>query len=157
MIELFSRRQADHFKGLGIHSLPGHIRKMEKDLLRATAPAADGEEATEIEPGRGRRRALSATPSSARWSSSAAAPTSARASWHQGKTAAVFPTREDPKVADYSVKKTYGRLLDMVEQAFSKEKPLFSLAIYYPLAYYKGDRAQIGSSSSRAARSRSSA
>src|SRR5262245_43599587 len=38
MIELFSRRQADHFKGLGIYSLPGHIRKMEKELLRvATA------------------------------------------------------------------------------------------------------------------------
>ncbi len=26
----------------------------------------------------------------------------------------------------------------MVEQAFSKQKPLFSLAIYYPLAYYNG-------------------
>jgi len=26
----------------------------------------------------------------------------------------------------------------MVEKAFNKEKPLFSLAIYYPLAYYKG-------------------
>ncbi len=39
MIELFSRRQTDHFKDLGIHSLPGHVRKMEKDLLRATDPA----------------------------------------------------------------------------------------------------------------------
>src|SRR5438093_5179684 len=28
----------------------------------------------------------------------------------------------------------------MVEQAFSKEKPLVSLAIYYPLAYFKGDK-----------------
>jgi SNF2 family DNA or RNA helicase len=36
------------------------------------------------------------------------------------------------------VKKTYGKLLEMVEQAFSKVKPLFALAIYYPLAYYKG-------------------
>ena len=26
----------------------------------------------------------------------------------------------------------------MVEQAFSKNKPLFALPIYYPLAYYKG-------------------
>ena len=26
----------------------------------------------------------------------------------------------------------------MIEQAFNKEKPLFALAIYYPLAYYKG-------------------
>ena len=34
MIELFSRRQADYFRDapLGIHSLQGHFRKMEKDL-----------------------------------------------------------------------------------------------------------------------------
>ncbi len=31
----------------------------------------------------------------------------------------------------------------MVEQAFAKEKPLFSLAIYYPLAYYKGDKSKV--------------
>jgi hypothetical protein len=46
-------------------------------------------------------------------------------------------------VADYSIKKTYGRLLGMIEAAFNKEKPLFSLAIYYPLAYYKGPNADI--------------
>lgn len=36
MIELFSRRQPDYFRDapLGIHSLPGHFRKMEKDLER---------------------------------------------------------------------------------------------------------------------------
>ena len=36
MIELFSRRQPDKFKDLGIHSLPGHVRKMEKELIKAT-------------------------------------------------------------------------------------------------------------------------
>ncbi len=45
----------------------------------------------------------------------------------------------------------------MVEEAFAKEKPLFSLAIYYPLAYYMGDSEQGGSVRRRAARSRSSA
>ena len=50
----------------------------------------------------------------------------------------MFPEREAPKVAEYSVKKTYGHLLSVVEDAFNKNKPLFSLAIYYPLAYYKG-------------------
>src|SRR5207249_387801 len=35
-------------------------------------------------------------------------------------------------------KKTYGQLLGKVEQAFGKEKPLFFLAIYYPLHYYRG-------------------
>ena len=36
------------------------------------------------------------------------------------------------------ITQAYGRLLEIVEQAFEKEKPLFSLAIYYPLAYYEG-------------------
>ena len=56
----------------------------------------------------------------------------------QGASVAMFPTREPPVVADYSVKRTYGRLLDMVEKAFRKDKPLFTLGIYYPLAYYNG-------------------
>jgi superfamily II DNA or RNA helicase len=140
MIELFSRRdRPDHFRDLGIHSLPGHIRKMEKDLLRATTPGAGAEEATEVNlfdagevlAADALFRAIVVQRSRAYVRQS---------QLQQGQTAAVFPVREDPKVAAYSVKKTYGRLLDMVEGAFSKQKPLFSLAIYYPLAYYKGDK-----------------
>jgi superfamily II DNA or RNA helicase len=138
MIELFSRQRPNHFGRLGIHSLPGHIRKMEKDLLRATA-APGSEEATELNfaeagevlAGDALFRALVVQRSRAYVRQS---------QQQEGNTTAVFPTREDPKVADYSIKKTYGRLLDMVEQAFSKDKPLFSLAMYYPLAYYKGDK-----------------
>jgi hypothetical protein len=142
MIELFSRRQADHFKGLGIHSLPGHIRKMEKELLRVATVGTNGEEATEINlaeagellSGDALFRAVVVQRSRAYVH---------RSQLQQGQAAAVFPTREDPKVAEYSVKKTYSRLLDMVEKAFSKEKPLFSLAIYYPLAYYCGEDTSI--------------
>jgi hypothetical protein len=50
----------------------------------------------------------------------------------------VFPEREDPKVVRYSIRKTHGNLLEQVDKAFNKQKPLFSLAIYYPLFYYKG-------------------
>ena len=56
-----------------------------------------------------------------------------------GAKAALFPKREAPKVADYSVKKTYGKLLTMVEKAFNKKQPLFTLPMYYPLAYSKVD------------------
>ena len=52
--------------------------------------------------------------------------------------ARVFPMREPPRVVEFNLKKTYGKLLEMLEKAFNKEKPLFSLAIYYPLFYYKG-------------------
>jgi hypothetical protein len=47
--------------------------------------------------------------------------------------AAVFPERKAPQVAAYSIRKTYGRLLDMFEKAFEREKPLFTLPMYYPL------------------------
>ena len=53
--------------------------------------------------------------------------------------ATAFPQRQNPKVAEYSIRITYGRLLELIEKAFAKKNPLFSLPIYYPLAYYKGD------------------
>ena len=43
--------------------------------------------------------------------------------------AAMFPQREPPRVAAYSIKKTYGKLLDDVEASFSRAKPLFSLSL----------------------------
>jgi hypothetical protein len=50
-----------------------------------------------------------------------------------------FPKRKDPQVADYSLAQTYGGLLENLEVAFKKENPLVTLAIYSPLAYYRGD------------------
>jgi superfamily II DNA/RNA helicase len=55
-----------------------------------------------------------------------------------GESAACFPIREKPRVINYSIKKTYGKLLDQVDLAFMRDKPLFTLASYYPLAYYIG-------------------
>jgi superfamily II DNA or RNA helicase len=146
MIELFSRRKADYFKTtLGIHSLPGHFRKMEKDL-EAQSEQPDGQagkpdlqpdlfpetnlaDADKVLAGDKLFQGLVVQRSRAYVRQS---------QLQQGGTAASFPTREDPKVAEYSVKKTYGKLLGMVDQAFHKEKPLFSLAMYYPLAFYQG-------------------
>lgn len=130
LVELFSRRKADHFKNLGIHSLPGHIRKLEKDLIQSTG----GDPATET-------NLLEAASVLARdvlfeklvvQRSRAFVRESQKI--HAGSTA-VFPNRLPPQVADYSVKKTYGKLLKMVEDAFAKEKPLFALAIYNPYDY----------------------
>jgi hypothetical protein len=139
MIELFTRKAPAYFKGLGIHSLPGHFRKMEKDLARATSPSRIGEgngdlftdlvEAEEVLAGDKLCQTLVVQRSRAFVRES---------QLQQGIAAATFPVREDPKVASYSVKKTYGKLLKKVDNAFAKEKPLFSLPIYYPLAYYKG-------------------
>ena len=52
--------------------------------------------------------------------------------------AAAFPKRRDPHVAAYSIRKTYGRMLDLFEKAFAKQSPLFTLPMYYPLHWYRG-------------------
>lgn len=135
MIELFSRKTPDKFRSLGIHSLPGHFVRMEKALEKATLGKSteiqsDLYEAEEVLTGDVLFQEIVVQRSRAYVKESQR---------QQGSTVAAFPTRDDPRVADYELKKTYGKLLDMVAQAFAKEKPLFSLAIYYPLAYYEGD------------------
>ena len=50
----------------------------------------------------------------------------------------LFPVREPPKVAAYEVKKTYGTLLDKIEESFSKTEPLFRLSVYNPYMHYIG-------------------
>ena len=140
MIELFSRHKSDYFKAapLGIHSLPGHFRKLEKALEKIVLGQEQQEqpdivtnqaEAEQVLWSDDLFRALVVQRSRAYVKKSQE---------QHGSSKAIFPQREDPKVADYRLKKTYGKLLDMVETAFQKAKPLFSLAIYYPLAYYIG-------------------
>ena len=51
---------------------------------------------------------------------------------------AAFPVRKPPQVAEYSIGSSYREVLDMFEKACRRENPLFSLAIYYPLAHYIG-------------------
>ena len=144
MIELFSRRESAYFKDapLGIHSLAGHFRKMEKELENAIYGVArpdkigeqedlitDEVEAEQVLSKDDLFRALVVQRSRAYVKKSQE---------QYGGTQALFPERKEPQVVPYSVKKTYGNLLKIVDQAFSKDKPLFSLALYYPFASYKG-------------------
>ena len=140
MIELFTQRRADYFKEapLGIHSLPGHFRRMENELERLVYEAEGSTvngfaETNEVE-------AEKILENDALFHALVVQRSRAYVKQSQqqhGGIQALFPEREPPRVAEYSIKKTYGRLLEMVETAFSKEKPLFSLAVYYPLDYYR--------------------
>lgn len=144
MIELFSRRQPDYFRDapLGIHSLPGHFRKMEKDLEkqldRATGNGDEMQtdlfEADFVLGADALFHALVVQRSRAYVRKSLEA---------AGDGDILFPKPREPKVQPYSVKQTYGKLLQMVEDAFSKQKPLFSLAIYFPYTYYTGPEADL--------------
>lgn len=148
MIELFSPRSGEgapdpaHFKNapLGIHSLPGHIRKMENALKQLVAGRGedDGENTDLLEA----QQVL-------KTDQLFQAIVVQRSRGYVKKSLAIkdgqilFPCPCEPKVVDYSVKQTYGKLLRMVEDAFHKDKPLFSLAMYYPWEYYKGDKEKL--------------
>src|SRR5271157_988237 len=141
MIELFSRRQTDYFKDapLGIHSLAGHFRKIKKELEKLVYKQSDGAEDEAAETNEVEAEKVLANDDLFRALVVQRSRAYVKKSQQQnGGTQTIFPKREDPKVQPYSVRKTYGNLLTLVEKAFSKEKPLFSLAVYYPLAYYRG-------------------
>ncbi len=140
MIELFSRREADYFKAapLGIHSLPGHFRKMEKELERSVAVQVseeDGIETNQVEA----EQILAHDTLFNELVVQRSRAYVTQSQLQQGVPLTLFPEKQAPHLAEYSVKKTYGRLLSMVDTAFSKKTPLFSLAIYDPFSYYKGE------------------
>ena len=139
LIEIFSRVEnpAAFATTLGIHGLPAYFQKLEKQLLQIVSNKAMGElfeqNQVEMEPLLFEDklfRELVVQRSRAYVTLSQK---------QQGSDVALFPVKEPPKVIPYSVKKTYGHLLGKLEKAFARDKPLFALALYYPLAYWKGD------------------
>jgi superfamily II DNA or RNA helicase len=134
LVELFSRGDDAYFsRTLGVTSLSGRLNSITTALKHRigeeVAEAEASDEASALLSGDDLFQGLVVQRSRAY----------ARASQiQQTGAAAAFPKRQDPKVADYSIRKSYGKLLDLVDAAFQKEKPLFALPIYYPLAYYRG-------------------
>ena len=55
-----------------------------------------------------------------------------------GAERTLFPDPRPPTVAGYSLRRSHGKLIQLLEDSFKKDKPLFSLSIYYPLAFYTG-------------------
>ena len=141
LIDLFTQEDPAHFANtLGIHSLPGHFRTLE-NRLEALSAQQENDEATsdreldmsllnelmdqdplfkELVIQRSRRYVK-------------------KSIQIEGDEGILFPERDPPIVAEYSIKKTYGRLLEKVEDAFHKENPLFVLSIYNPYLHYKSD------------------
>jgi superfamily II DNA or RNA helicase len=135
-IELFSRQKGDYFGDLGIHSLRWHFINMERELKGRISKTADTSEVSIDE-----NEAREMLSGDALFKEIVVQRSRSYVKESQrkvGRNEVFFPEREPPKVVDYSLKKTYGKLLDHLTEAFNKKKPLLSLAIYYPLAYYKG-------------------
>ena len=139
LIEIFSRVEnpGAFATTLGIHGLPAYFKKLEKQLLQIVANQGLGElfeqNQVELEPLLFEDKLFRELVVQR---SRAYVTLSQR---QQGSDVALFPVKAPPKVVPYSVKKTYGHLLGKLEKAFARNKPLFALALYYPLAYWKGD------------------
>jgi SNF2 family DNA or RNA helicase len=135
LIEYFSRREPGYFREapLGIHTLRGHIRRME-DALDALVGGDNDGRYIDLDPVKAEEilskddlfQALVVQRSRAYVK---------RSLEQQGGREVSFPKREDPKVGGYSLAKTYGGLLDQLKTAFDKNNPLVTLPIYYPLNY----------------------
>ncbi len=135
MIELFSRRDEACFaRTLGVNNLSAHFNQMEK-ALRTRVGYEPGDVAAHMPEAQDllfadtifRHLVVQRSRAYARESQ-----------MRETGTAAVFPERKAPQVAEYSIRATYGRLLEMFEKAFTRKSPLFSLPMYYPLHWYKG-------------------
>jgi superfamily II DNA or RNA helicase len=133
MIELFSRREENYFaRTLGINNLRAHFSDLERNLEKEFAG-----QVTETEVLVEAQEILTTSPTFQELVVQRSRAYAKKSQILQKGSAAAFPERKPPQVAAYSIRKTYGKLLDDVETAFSRSKPLFSLAIYYPLAYYR--------------------
>ena len=137
MMELFTGRDDQHFsQSLGINSVRGHFNGLSRALKAGQGSnVLDDEADTDMvdasEVIRGSRLFGSIVVQRSRAFVK-------KSQMQQGDGITLFPNRLPPIVADYSVEKTYGVILNMVEEAFAKVNPLFVLGIYYPLAYYNG-------------------
>ncbi len=137
-IELFSRTEnKDYFaKTLGINHLPAYFQNLEKAMRRIVQGREHGEifvtdqaEAQKVLFEDKLFRTLVVQRSRAY---------ATQSQLQAGASQAVFPVKQPPKVAEYSIKKTYGILLGKVEVAFSKPEQLFNLTVYYPLSKWMG-------------------
>jgi len=136
MIELFSRGDEAHFaRTLGVNNLRGHFNNMEKALREKV-----GHDVTDVaEVITEAQDILVKDPIFNELVVQRSRAYARESQIRQRGAAAVFPDRRAPQVAAYSIRKTYGHLLDMFEKAFQRANPLFTLPMYYPLHWYTGD------------------
>ena len=135
MAELFTRRDEAYFaRTLGVNNLRAHFNNMEKALRKSA-----GCDVVDVSEHMSEAQEILAADEIVRNLVVQRSRAYARESQiRETGQAAAFPERRPPQVAKYSIRKTYGRLLDMFENAFQRKNPLFSLPMYYPLAWYQG-------------------
>lgn len=147
LIELFTHRQDDFFREapLGIHSLSGHFKKMEARLSAMTG--ANVSDAIDISDDIFRGDVLVNELVVQR----SRAYVKKSLSKEEGDNV-LFSNRQAPSVVNYSLRKSYGSLIDHFVNSFyrqdkktGKNLPILALAVYSPYeeTYFIGDKSTI--------------
>ncbi len=141
MAELFTRGDDTYFaRTLGVNHFTGRFNRLEHQLRESL-----GGEAAALQDGLheyAREMLVADRIFSALVVQRSRAYAKASQEQERGESAS-FPKRKNPRVAEYSIRKSYGEALTMFQRAFERKNPLFTLAIYYPLAYYVGPDQEI--------------
>ena len=147
LIELFSHRQEDYFSQapLGIHSLSGHFKKMEAKLSSIFGTKASESLDVSDDIFRGDKLVNQLVVQRSR------SYVKKSLSKEEGDKV-LFSVRQPPVVANYSLRKSYGKLIDHFVDSFDrkdprtgKNMPILALAVYSPYedVYYVGDKSKI--------------
>ena len=141
LIELFTHRQDDYFKSLGVNSLAGHFKKLssEIDAYSTDDAAVQAQAMFSADP---LIKELVVQRSRAYVKQSLGTEEGANV---------LFPKSKTPVVANYSLRKTCGALLEHFTSLFNRRDSrgrainILSLAVYSPYeeAYYKGDLSKV--------------
>lgn len=143
LIELFTHRQDDFFAAapLGIHSLSGHFKKMEATLNSMTGRAINDSIDISDDVFRSDKLVNELVVQRSR------AYVKKSLSAAEGNKV-LFSLRQPPTVANYSLKLSYGKLIDDFMRSFYRKDPqtgrpitILALAVYSPYEkeYYIGD------------------
>jgi len=131
--ELFTGQNDDHFAALGVPGVRSHFSKLEKTFGEGNANANIGQavDLTDFEELLAKDPILEALIVQ---NSRQYAKLSAKAA---GAGEVHFPEPDMPRAVQYQYNIAYSALLTEMEKAFEKKNPLFTLPMYYPLAYSK--------------------
>ncbi len=142
MVELFTRGDEAYFaRTLGVNNLRSHVNQMERAFRQRV-----GHDVTDVAEQMSEAQEILSTDAIFRQLVVQRSRAYARESQiRETGEAAAFPERKAPKVAAYSIHKTYGQLLELFKTAFKRDNPLFTLPMYYPLHWYKGPDEDIDS------------
>ena len=147
LIELFTHRQDDFFAEapLGIHSLSGHFKKMEARLSSLTGTNVSDSVDVSDDIFRTDQLVNELVVQRSR------AYVKQSLSTVEGSKV-LFSVRKPPVVANYSIEKSYGSLINDFIKSFNRKNPktgktiaILALAVYSPYedAYYKGDKSKL--------------